>query len=294
MGSEMDSSPGLGDGRNNELLKLIQKLTASDEAIRAKKFEMIRTKMEAKKLSELSKNEAWVPEEFHVMLASDISAVTQVEMVTMMEWAQTLPKFMALPLTDRIALLKRFAVHHLILEHGYYTASLNVKDVWFISNGSCMPRQVNILPEESKRCVAEDRKWRQDKLYTEMTNRCIDEVVCPLRRLKLSSEELCALKIIMLFNCGNHFHTEESLSFISEESRRTIIGIKNKVIAGLFQHYQHIRYENYEERFGNVLLSISGIVSAASALLESYTLMRLFSIVPFDQISEHLLFDVED
>lgn len=77
----------------------------------------------------------WVPEEFHVMLASDISAVTQVEMVTMMEWAQTLPKFMTLPLADRISLLKRFAVHHLILEHGYYTASLNVQDVWFISNG---------------------------------------------------------------------------------------------------------------------------------------------------------------
>ena len=157
-----------------------------------------------------------------------------------------------------------------------------------------MPRQVNILPEESKRCVAEDRKWRQEKLYTEMTNRCIDEVVYPLRRLRLSPEELCALKIIMLFNCGNHFHTEESLSFISEESRRIIIEIKNKVIAGLFQHYQHIRYENYEERFGNVLLSISGIVSAASALQESYTLMRLFSIVPFDQISEHLLFDADD
>lgn len=56
MGSEVDCSPVSGDPRNQELLKLIQKLTASDEAVRAKKFEMIRTKMEAKKLSELSKN----------------------------------------------------------------------------------------------------------------------------------------------------------------------------------------------------------------------------------------------
>ena len=70
-----------------------------------------------------------------------------------------------------------------------------------------MPRRVNILPDDAKRVIPEERKWRQDKLYTEMTDRCIDEVVGPLRRLQLTPEELVTLKIIMLFNCGNHYHT---------------------------------------------------------------------------------------
>lgn len=67
-----------------------------------------------------------------------------------------------------------------------------------------MPRSVNTLPEESKCLVTEDRKWRQEKLYKQMTDRCIDEVAMPLRRLQLLPEELVTLKIIMLFNYGNH------------------------------------------------------------------------------------------
>lgn len=50
------------------------------------------------------------------------------------------------------------------------------------------------------------RKWRQEKLYKQMTDRCIDEVAEPLRRLELMPEELVTLKIIMLFNYGKYFY----------------------------------------------------------------------------------------
>lgn len=63
----------------------------------------------------------------------------------------------------QLILLKRFAMKHQVLEHGYHTAVKNIADVWFITDGSCLPRDMNSLPEETKASIPEDRRWRQEK-----------------------------------------------------------------------------------------------------------------------------------
>uniref|UniRef100_A0A914HWD5 Uncharacterized protein n=1 Tax=Globodera rostochiensis TaxID=31243 RepID=A0A914HWD5_GLORO len=280
------------------LLELMASLTANDKAIRARKFFLIRARTEAKRLSDVAKQGPKVVQSqdtlMKIVLCSDLFNVTQIEMFSMFEWIQTLPIFCSLPLSDQMILLKRFAMPCNVLEYGYFTAQMGLDDMWLISNGTCMPRSVNVLPDESKTLVTEDRKWRQEKLYRQMTDRCIDEVSTPLRKLQLTPEELVTLKILLLFSCGNHNQNGNDATLISNESRRLTSQWKDQVIAALFKFYSSVgRDESYAERFGNVVLLVSGIVSAASATLESYQIMRLFKFASFDKISEQILFDAD-
>ncbi|KAI6227419.1 Ligand-binding domain of nuclear hormone receptor [Aphelenchoides fujianensis] len=287
-------TPSPDDAEKAQLLSLITQLTADDSKLRARKADRFRSMSEAMKLAR-SVNTLPYPAYFgrtdlRMVDVIDMGCCTSFEMIALVEWAQTLPIFARLPTDVRTLLLRGFAVHQLIVEAGFCTAASGLEDIWLLPNGTTFPRNMMALPMESRKIVSADRQWRQAKLYNQMTARCIDDVATPMKRLGLLPQELVTLKVILLCQFGSSVHSAEE----HEKSAAILNAFKDQVIRALFEFYKSKGMIDYEERFGNVLLLISGIVGAASLLHESYQIMRVFGIVPFDKLTNLLLFSVDD
>lgn len=238
------------------------------------------------KRAEMVRRHCRVPRQSESASAEDFCSTTEVELKTLVDWTSTLPLFNDLPADDRQVLLKRYAVQHLIFEQGCYTAESAVADGWHFSNGTYIPASMN----SSKTPTKQDPSWRQDFLYWQSASKCLEQVAEPLRLLRLSPEERVAVKLLMLFNCGNHENPNPATRFVSNDSRRKIVQFRERVITALSHFYASMRQSGYEERLGNVVLLISGIVTVAPSVMESYQVMRLFQLVKFQEITEQLLF----
>jgi hypothetical protein len=140
---------------NADLLKLITQLTEDDINLRKRKSDRFRSMTEAMKLlREVNKNAVYPGyfgrDDLRLVDVIDMACVTSGDMHSLVEWSQTLPFFKQLPVECRTSLLRRFAVHQLVVEAGYYTANSHLDDMWLFPNGTCMPRDMKYLPPEKQ------------------------------------------------------------------------------------------------------------------------------------------------
>ncbi|CAD5230947.1 unnamed protein product [Bursaphelenchus okinawaensis] len=278
------------DKTDQMLFNFVTNLTKTDVELRKKKQKWLMTLEAVKTLHKEVQEYPNHNKNAIIRMAdkTDMATVTSAELYCLIDWAKKLPFFTKLNLMTQTSILQRFSVFHIIIEFGHFTAKSKAENMWILSNGSVLPKDVDSLPVGSKALVSEGRAWRQDKLYRQMTESCIDEVAEPMKKLNLMAEELLTLKVIMFCQCGLRVNdkTPEDIEILNQSI--------NKIIKALFVYYQKIHVQHFEERFGNILLLISGIVAAAAPTLESYRIQSLFDFVPFDKIAKSLLFRQND
>uniref|UniRef100_A0A0K0DCA1 NR LBD domain-containing protein n=1 Tax=Angiostrongylus cantonensis TaxID=6313 RepID=A0A0K0DCA1_ANGCA len=190
-------------------------------------------------------------------------------------------------------LLRRFCLMFVIIEHGLFTAQMPVHDnVWFLTDRTCLVRDVVAIPEEIKLHMTSKTTMAQQLLYP-LTSLLIDEIAQPLRRLRPTPEEVSALKVLMLMK-PTIIRESESVPLASSEELRLLSSVRDKILTGLHAYYFVSGEENPEERLSDLLMLSGGVAICAAQELEGLHLLRFFDMARFDDECTKLLFGEND
>jgi hypothetical protein len=110
---------------------------------------------------------------------ADLNVVSRVDLLLMLEWAESQEAFGQLTTSDKVAycsgnlnlsqsllqtiLLKDFTMQYLILEHGYYTVTQGHRNIWVFPNDTYLPRKLSDLPAEFVEKLSKKRRQFQDQ-----------------------------------------------------------------------------------------------------------------------------------
>ncbi|KAK6748128.1 hypothetical protein RB195_001010 [Necator americanus] len=205
------------------------------------------------------------------------------------EWAEQVPSFHLLSPLLRRHLLHRFCLMFVTIEHGLFTAQMPAHDnVWFLSDRTCLVRNVDAIPEEIKLHLTPKTSMAQQLLYP-LTAVLIDEIAQPLRKLRPTPEEVAALKVLMLMK-PTIIRETEGIPLANPEELRILSDVRDKVLTGLHAFYLASGEENPEERLSDLLMLSGGVAICAAQELEGLHLLRFFDMARFDDDCSKLLF----
>ncbi|XP_035252548.1 hepatic nuclear factor 4, beta [Anguilla anguilla] len=184
----------------------------------------------------------------------DVCESMKQQLLLLVEWAKRIPEFCALPVDDRVLLLRAHSAEHLIL--GVARRSMPYSDIILLGNDFIIP--VNGPEVEVSRVAA----------------RIQEELVKPLRELDITDGEFACLKAIVFFapdcpglECSQavrrlRFQTQVLLEEAASEQRG---------------------------RLGELLLTLPPLQSVAWQMVEQLQLVRLLGEASIDSLLQEML-----
>ncbi|VDK78347.1 unnamed protein product [Litomosoides sigmodontis] len=182
----------------------------------------------------------------------DIYTSIHSQLLIVIEWAKTLTPFAALSTDDQTALLKNYASQHIILGVAY--RSKDNSDFLKLLNDSCIPR-----------CGDYSSTEYLENIYFRDCERIMDQLVAPMKFLKIDDVEFVALKACVLFN--------PVAKGLSSGSVMDVLATRRRIF-GALEHYVGMKIPTD---------------ALANAVCEDVLVFKLSGVANIDKLMEELI-----
>ncbi|KAG9336920.1 hypothetical protein JZ751_030033 [Albula glossodonta] len=219
-----------------------------------------------------------------IACVGDVCESMKQQLLLLVEWAKRIPEFCALPVDDRVLLLRAHSAEHLIL--GVARRSLPYNDIILLGNDFIIP--VNGPELEVSRVAA----------------RILEELVKPLRELDITDGEFACLKAIVFFAPGQptgstpdsrpsllKHHPKHPLHFPLTLLGHPVLLFWFRLPRLRFQTQMLLEEAASEQRgrLGELLLTLPPLQSVAWQMVEQLQLARLLGEACIDSLLQEML-----
>uniref|UniRef100_A0A1I7TIH0 Nuclear receptor domain-containing protein n=1 Tax=Caenorhabditis tropicalis TaxID=1561998 RepID=A0A1I7TIH0_9PELO len=201
---------------------------------------------------------------------NDVLKSMHSQLLLVIEWAKTLPEFTQLSSSDQAVLLKNFAGQHVTLCVAYRSVGAN--DALKLLNDMFIPRASKITPHI---------KDYVDGFYLRDCEKVMDQLVEPMRLLKVDNKEFVALKACVLFN--------PVAPGLSSHACNLVLNARRKIFSA-FERYVKLTKPNETTRVGDLTFFILTPLSVLSkSISEDIMFTKVSGVARIDVLMEELI-----
>uniref|UniRef100_A0A914XGJ0 Uncharacterized protein n=1 Tax=Plectus sambesii TaxID=2011161 RepID=A0A914XGJ0_9BILA len=197
----------------------------------------------------------------------DFSFMQRMLTSRLIDWCDAVPEFRLMSSTNKMKLLKAYAMKYTVLECTYGAARRRLTDRIVIGTRYIEIGKIG-LEDKSDDLATAQLKIR---LFGEAVGQVLHEIVVPMVNMNITTAERAALRLIAFWNPGNIGLDAETAAQIAASS--------NRIITELHSWYEKNNVPNSPERFGNFMLLLPAIVKYAHVCAEHMVIMTTFDMV---------------
>jgi nuclear factor 4 len=193
------------------------------------------------------------------------------EWAIMIEWAKTIPVYNQLDLIDKLALLRHSAFPYPALIQCFYTPDKG-PDVIVFPNGAFFDKS----PEPARPAG-----------FTRKKHQMLDNLLKPMRKLNIDSNEFAAAKAIFFLN--------PDADDLNPLVRSKIADGRSSITNALYRYMVKKRgNEEAADRFGKLLLLGTVVATMSVEMKEAVVVANFFEQIKFSPFAKQLLFGIRD